>query len=75
MKVSITLELDDDQRVAVGLIETGKFVPAKREQVREFVTGLVMAAINDTARVVVEQQKATANEIRKSLGKPEVAEF
>jgi hypothetical protein len=70
MKVQVSIELDDEQRVAVGLIETGKFVAASREQVREFVTGVIYSTINDTAKVVKAQQKTIIEEVRQNLGKP-----
>ena len=67
MKVQLTLELDDDQRVAVGLMETGQFVPASRAQVREFVTNESMAVIETATEIVKEQRIKLAAEVRRSI--------
>lgn len=75
MKVQITLDLDEDQRVAVGLMETGQFVPASRSVVREYVTSMAMATIESGAQLVKDRQREVANEVRSLVGKPTVAEF
>ena len=66
MKVQVSIELDDDQRIAVGLLETGKLVPASREEVRSYVTQVSMASINTATKItnikrheLVEEIKAT----------------
>ena len=68
MKVQISFELDEDQRIAVGLMETGRFVPASREEVRSFVRETAMRTINSATGVVTEQRLKLAEEIKASLG-------
>ena len=72
MKVQISLELDDNQRVAVGLLETGKMVPASREEVRSYVSEVAMASIMTATKIVLEEQKRTSQLIRDSLGMEEL---
>ncbi len=67
MKVQVTIELDDDQRVAVGLIETGRFTPATREEVRSYVLETTMASVNVATRIVTEQRNKITDEIKTSL--------
>lgn len=68
MKVSVSLELNHNQRIAVGLLETGTLVPASREEVRSYVTEVAMASINVATAIVVTRQEETSNIIRESLG-------
>ncbi len=68
MKVNVTIELDEDERVAVGLLETGKFVPASREQTRNYVSNVVMSSVGVATNIVVSQRKRIAEEIRDQLG-------
>ena len=35
MKVQLTVEVTDDEMIAVGLLTTGLFIPATRVQIRE----------------------------------------
>ena len=72
MKVQVSLELDDDQRIAVGLLETGKMVAASREEVRSYVTEIAMASINQATKIVKEEQARTHKLIRESLGMEEL---
>jgi hypothetical protein len=71
MKVQVSLELDDDQRIAVGLLETGKMVAASRAEVRSYVTEIAMASINQATKIVKEEQVRTSKLIRDSLGMSE----
>jgi hypothetical protein len=72
MKVAITLELDDDQRIAVGLLETGRMVAASRAEARSYVTEITMASINTATKIVKEEQARTNKLIRESLGMEEL---
>jgi len=67
MKISVPIELTEDQRIAVGLLETGKMIPCSREEARSYVTEIAMRSINVASIIVVEQQKETSAMIRKSL--------
>lgn len=71
MKVQISIELNDDQRIAVGLLETGKTVAASRAEVRSYVTEVAMASINVATKIVKEEQARTSKLIRDSLGMQE----
>ncbi len=68
IKVQVTIELDENQRIAVGLIETGKFTPATREEVRSYVLETTMASVNVATSIVVEQRDKIAARIKDSLG-------
>lgn len=68
MKTAVTIELDDDQLVAVGFIQHGKFQRAKQTDVREFVRDTVMITINAAAGVVHANQLKTADLIKDKLG-------
>ncbi len=68
MKTQVTIELDDDQRIAVGLLETGLLIPATRDEVRRFVTETVMSSVNTATVIVVDRRTTMAAEIRDSLG-------
>ncbi len=68
MKTQVTIELDDDQRIAVGLLETGLLIPATRDEVRRFVTEMVMSSVNTATVIVVDRRTTMAAEIRDSLG-------
>jgi len=67
MKVQVSLELNDDQRIAVGLLETGKMVPASREEVRSYVTQVGMASINQATKIVNEKREETRKLIEESM--------
>lgn len=68
MKTRVTIELTDDQRVAVGLMETGKMAPASRDEIISFVTEVVMATVNVAAQAVNDHRKIVTTEIREKLG-------
>ena len=68
MKVQVSIELSDDQRIAVGLLETGKMVPASREEVRSYVAEVAMRSINQATAIVVKQREETRKLIKKSMG-------
>ncbi len=68
MKIATTIELDTDQLIAVGLMETGKMVPAKASQVRTFVETLAMSSIAVATGIVTEQREIAATEIKTRLG-------
>ena len=53
MKVQVTFEFDDNQRLAIGVKETGMFVPASRTEARSFVTEIVTRETNAITRKVV----------------------
>jgi len=71
MKTAITLELDNDQLVAVGLMETGRMIRAKQTEVRSFATEIVMRSINVAAQIVKEQNDRTASLIKEQIGADE----
>lgn len=66
-KVSVPVELTEDQRIAVGLLETGTMVPCSREEARSYVREVAMASINVATSIVIQQRKETQEMIRKSL--------
>jgi hypothetical protein len=66
-KVAVTLELNDDQMVAIGMAETGYMVKAKHAEVRSYITEVTMRAINNLAGIVKEQREETAQLIKDSL--------
>ena len=72
MKTQVTIELSENQRIAVGLLETGKMVPATRENVRDYVTGVAMPSIETATELTNARRELIENDIRKTLGMPEV---
>lgn len=64
MKTQVTIELTDEQRLAVGLLETGKMIPATRDEVRSYVTEITMASVNTATGAILKAQK----EVREFLG-------
>ena len=67
MKISVPIELTEDQRIAVGLLETGRMIPCSREEARSYVTEIAMASINIATSIVIRRQEGTAELIRQSL--------
>lgn len=67
MKVQITLELDEDQRIAVGFIQHGQFRPAMREDVREFALGVLDPIIHNTVAIVEQAKEQIAYDVRKEI--------
>ena len=55
--------MTEDQRVAIGLLETGLFVPAKREQIRPRLE----AVLNTYLEVVGSEVTAQKDQLRKEL--------
>jgi len=72
MKTQVTIELDDDQRIAVGLLESGHMRPATREEVRDYTLGIMMPLIETATQVTNEKRQVIENDIRKTLGMPTV---
>ncbi len=68
MKVQITIELNEEQRIAVGLLETSKLVACSRDEARSYATELVMASVNNATEILIRRRDETANEIRESSG-------
>jgi len=68
MKVQVSIELTDDQRIAVGLLETGKMAPASREEVRSYITQVSMASINQATSIVNKKREETRKLIQDSMG-------
>ena len=68
MKVQVTIELNEEQRIAVGLLETNKLVACSREEARSYATELVMASVDNATDILVRHREETANEIRESMG-------
>lgn len=64
MKVQVSIELNDDQRMAVGLLETGKLVPASREEVRSYIAQIAMASINEATGIINTRREQIINEIK-----------
>lgn len=63
MKVQITADVTDDQRIALGLIDTGLFIPAKREQIRPVLEEVLSVYLADIGREVTAQK----DELRREL--------
>ena len=55
MKVQVTFEFDDNQRLAIGVRETGAFVPASRTEARSFITEIVTRETNLITRKVTSK--------------------
>ena len=68
MKVAVTFEFDDDQRVALGLMETGQLVPIMRKDARTFIEDTVYGIVETATPIVKEQQEKIAEEVRRTLG-------
>ncbi len=63
MKVRVTHEVDDSERLAIGAILTGQLIPATREQVDEYAKGLFNEAVTEVATKLVEAQQSFLNTI------------
>jgi hypothetical protein len=45
MKVRVTHEITDDERLGIGAIQTAKLQPATREQIEDYITEVVDTAL------------------------------
>lgn len=63
MKTTVTIELTEDQRTAVGLLETGRMIPASRDEVRSYATEIVMASIGAATQAIARAH----DDVRKFL--------
>ena len=66
MKIATTIELTDEQLVAVGLLETGKIQRAKMQEVRSYVTEVAMASINAATMALVDGELLLATAVRQA---------
>jgi len=61
VKVAITFDITDNQRLVIGAISTGKIQDATREQIRDYVTGLTGYALQTAvARLELFQDEMAA---------------
>ena len=68
MKAAITIELNEDQRIAVGLLETGKLVPCTPKELRSYALGLGMASIETATKIVVDRREEAIRQLNEELG-------
>ncbi len=67
MKVSVTFEFDDNQRLAIGVKETGLFVPATRIEARSFITEVVTRETNIVTRKVVSKMDSIKEDLQGTI--------
>ncbi len=63
MKVRLTIDMTDDERIALGLMDTGLFVPVTHIRASELLTKELTQYLGDAAQVVNLQRE----ELRKQL--------
>jgi hypothetical protein len=79
MKVQVTVEVSDDERLAIGALKYGSFVAANRIDVREWAAGALekellplqseVAAVRDQLVEALQQPKMSLDEYRESKDK------
>ena len=67
MKVQVTFEIDDNQRLAIGVRETGRFVPATRNECRDYLTEAANSKLNNLTTQVVKHMDEMRDEVTKTL--------
>ena len=63
MKVAITFDITDNQRLVIGAISTGKIQDATRDQIRDYVTGLAGYALETAVARLERFQDEMAGQI------------
>ena len=67
MKVQVTFELTPDERIAIGVAQSGTFVPANREQAKKYLNeaaGLELRVLVDRVK---QARKLIVKDIKESL--------
>lgn len=68
IKVQVTFEVSDNERIAIGVAQSGEFTPASRLLCKDFIEGLVGSELNVLSDVVETQKYEVARAIKESLG-------
>jgi len=67
MKVQVTFEFSDNQRLAIGVKETGMFIPATRVEARSFIHEIVARETNIITSKVVSSLDDIKLDIQNTL--------
>lgn len=68
MKVRVTFDVTDQQRLGIGAATSGQFRPATREEIDAFIEVVVTDRLNDLAAVVQRQTDEIVAKIMTKLG-------
>ena len=63
MKVAVPYEIDDNQRLIIGAIMTGKLEPATREQIQTYCTRVVGKTLESAVAKLEKFQTAMAEQL------------
>ena len=69
MKISLTIELDETELLAVGLVETGRMTPATQTEVRDYMQGIVMGSISSITAIVKARNSDALEAVNVALSK------
>ena len=58
MKVQITIEVSDEERIGIGAVVNSTFAPASRSDVRQWVTDVVEASLSPISTAVEAQRES-----------------
>ena len=68
IKVQVTFDVTENERIAIGVAQSGEFTPASRMLCKDFIEGLVGSELNSLSVVVEEQKYEVARAIKAALG-------
>lgn len=63
MKVQVTMDLTPDQRIGIGLIQSGLFVPAKTVDIRKYLSNQMQEKLDDIGKDVATLRLTLRDEL------------
>jgi hypothetical protein len=67
VKVQVTFDLSEDERIAIGVAETQQFKQATREEAREYLTKVAKTQLSYLSSRVTKARQIIVAEVEKGL--------
>jgi len=67
MKVQVPFDLNHDQRIAIGVAETGEFKLCTREEARSYISRVAGSTLGKDTGVVTDQRDVILEKIKGKL--------